>query len=365
MAFERTELNTGTTEVRPGYELAEDSLVEWLAAEVNEFESPLEIEQFKGGQSNPTYKLNTPGRSYVLRRKPSGDLLKSAHAVDREYRIMTALGPTPVPVPRTYALCRNDSVIGTEFFVMEYKPGRIFWDLLADESSPELRAQLWFAAIEAMAQLHMVDPAAVGLADYGRGGNYIERQFARWSGQYGKTRGAVDNPAMDRLIEWLPRNMPKEEGESLIHGDLQFSNMIFHPTEPVVAAVLDWELSTIGNPLSDLAYFCRVFHLPEAHGGLQGVDYLAQGIPAEEALIEHYTRLTGSQIEHWPFYVIFAMFRLAAIRQGVAQRVLEGTAASAHAKQVGQSAVPIAEAAWRLAATNSQDTDRRYCPLSL
>jgi len=199
---------------------------------------------------------------------------------------MTALAATGVPVPKTYALCRDDAVIGTEFFVMEYKPGRIFWDLLADGSSPGERAAMWLSAIDAMAALHRVEPAAVELADFGRGGNYIERQVARWSGQYEKSRNAVDNPAMDRLIEWLPRVLPEQEGESLIHGDLQFSNMVYHPHEPRVSAVLDWELSTIGNPLSDLAYFCRVYHLPAEHGGLLGLSYRAHGIPEEQALHE-------------------------------------------------------------------------------
>lgn len=349
MAFERTQLNTGTTAVREGFELPVAALSEWLSANIPSFSGPLEVEQFKGGQSNPTYKLNTPSGSYVLRRKPDGQLLKSAHAIDREHRIMTALGSTDVPLPRTFALCQDVSVIGVEFFVMSFAPGRIFWDLLADASTPAERNEMWFSAIDAMSALHRVEPANVGLADYGKGGNYIERQFARWSGQYEKNRAAVANPSMDRLIEWLPGRMPSVERESLIHGDLQFSNMVFHPTEPHVAAILDWELSTIGNPLSDLAYFCRVYHLPQTHGGLQGMDYRAKGIPAEQDLITRYCHQTGATIDDWSFYVIFAMFRLAAIRQGVAQRVLQGTAASAHAKQVGESAVPIADAAWRMA----------------
>ncbi|MEM8497120.1 MAG: phosphotransferase family protein [Pseudomonadota bacterium] len=349
MDSQRTRLNTGTSAVRPGFELDVDSLHSWLSATVKAYAGPLHIEQFKGGQSNPTYKLNTPAGSYVLRRKPPGVLLKSAHAIDREYRVMTALVPTAVPVPDTFAYCRDESVIGTAFFVMEYKAGRIFWDLLAEQSSADARSAMWYSAVDAMAALHTLEPSTVGLEGFGRGGNYIERQFARWTGQYEKNRSAVHNPAMGRLIDWLPRHMPDREQQALIHGDYQFSNMVYHAIEPKVVAVLDWELSTIGNPLTDLAYFCRVYHLPAAHGGLLGMDFRSHGIPLEQDLIARYSELTGTYVDNWPFYVIFAMFRLAAIRQGVAQRVVQGSAASAHARQVGDSAVPIAEAAWHLA----------------
>lgn len=349
MAFERTQKNTGTTAVRPGCEIDAESLTQWMTDNIEGFRGPLIVSQFKGGQSNPTYKLDTPDGQYVLRRKPSGELLRTAHAVDREYRILSALSDTDVPVPKTYGLCLDENVIGVIFYVMEYKEGRVFWDLLADGSAPEVRRQLWFAAIDAMASLHLVDYKAVGLEAYGKPGNYVERQFHRWSKQYQASREAVDNPAMDRLVEWIGERIPRDFNSSLIHGDLQFSNMMFAPKEPKVIALLDWELSTIGNPLCDLAYFCRVYHLPEQHGGLLGVDYAPLGIPQEEELVAHYCARTHFSIDHWAFYLVFGMFRLAAIRQGVAQRVLEGTAASDHAVEVGKSAIPVADSAWRIA----------------
>lgn len=317
---------------------------------VDGFRPPLIIEQFNGGQSNPTYKLIAPSGDYVLRRKPPGKLLKSAHAVDREYRVLSALQSTDVPAPRIYGLCLDETVLGTPFYIMEFKAGRIFWDLILENQSPDERRHIWNSANDALARLHRVNFTEVGLGDYGNPANYFERQFKRWSDQYQYTRDGIANPAMDRLIAWLPSRIPRDQMYSIVHGDYQFSNMIVHPQSPSVVAILDWELSTLGCPLADLAYFCRVYHLPVDQGGLQGVDLSEAGIPQESEFVSRYLEHTRFAIaDPWEIYVVFSMFRLAAIRQGVAQRVLDGTAASAHAKSVAASAVPMADYAWRLA----------------
>jgi aminoglycoside phosphotransferase (APT) family kinase protein len=346
----RTELNTGTTAVRSGLEIDAARLAGWMQRNVRGFEGPLTIEQFRGGQSNPTYKLLTPARSYVLRRKPPGMLLKSAHAVEREYRVLTALATTEVPVPAPLALCDDPSVVGTTFYVMEFKAGRVFWDLLLPDQDPVERAALWDSANDALARLHSIDPQAVGLADFGAGGNYFERQFSRWSEQYLYTRNALHNPAMDALCNWIPSRIPADETTRIVHGDYQFSNTIFAQSEPRASAILDWELSTLGHPLSDFAYFCRIYHLGPEHGGLTGVELESSGIPAERDYLARYLARTGVRLAtDWEFYVVFGMFRLAAIRQGVAQRVVDGTATSTHARTVAGGAVPVANAAWRLA----------------
>ncbi len=354
MKLSRTELNSGTTVVRPGFELPLDRLQNWMAQHVDGFQGPLRIEQFKGGQSNPTYKLIAASGQYVLRRRPAGPLLQSAHAVDREYRVLSALSHTTVPTPRTHGLCMDDAVIGSWFYVMEFHEGRIFWDVALPPQPAASRRAQWLAAVDAMARLHNVDHNALGLADYGKSGNYFQRQFKRWSEQYSYTRDGIDNPAMERLIPWLADRIPDDDRTSIVHGDLQFSNMIFHPSRNEVVAFLDWELSTLGNPLADLSYFCRVYHLPEADGGLQGGDWRQLGIPEERELMCLYSELTGRQsINDWPIYVVFSMFRLAAIRQGVAKRVRDGTATSDHASAVARSGVTMAEAAWRLARSAS------------
>jgi aminoglycoside phosphotransferase (APT) family kinase protein len=346
----RTELNTGTTEVRSGLEIDAARLETWMRANVPAFAGPLRIEQFKGGQSNPTYKLLTPGPSYVLRRKPPGKLVKSAHAVEREYRVLSALARENVPVPRPLALCEDETVAGTCFYVMEFKAGRVFWDLLLPDQAPAERAALWDGANDALARLHRIDPGAIGLADYGARGNYFERQFARWSEQYRQTRDALDNPALDAVCEWIPPRIPRDEATRIVHGDYQFSNMIFAASEPRVVAILDWELSTLGHPLSDIAYFCRVYHLEPEHGGVLGIELGAAGIPNEHEYVATYLERAGVKLTtDWEFYVVFGLFRLATIRQGVAQRVLDGTATSAHAQTVARGAVPIANAALRLA----------------
>ena len=346
----RTELNSGTANVRRGLELNLNNLQAWMHANIPDFAGPLQIEQFKGGQSNPTYKLLTPSRSYVLRKKPPGTLLRSAHAIEREYRLMRALSGTQVAVPRVFALCEDVSVLGTAFFVMEFKAGRVFWDLILPEQTAPERAALWEAANEALARLHCVAPSTVGLADFGANTNYFQRQYTRWSEQYQRGRAALPVPAMDDLVSWLPARIPLDDTTRIVHGDYQFSNMIFSAETAEVVAILDWELSTLGHPLSDFAYFCRVYHLEPQHGGLLGIDLASVGIPPEQDYLARYLGKTGVRLAaDWRFYVLFGMFRLAAIRQGVAQRVVNGTATSAHARSVAASAIPMADAAWRLA----------------
>ena len=341
---------SGAGAVRPGYEIDTAALHDYMTAHVEGFSGTLTISQFKGGQSNPTYKLSAGGKNYVLRRKPSGDLLKSAHAVDREYRVITALGQTDVPVPRTYALCTDDNVIGSWFYIMDFVEGRIFWDPALPELERGQRAAIYDAMNQTIARLHSVDITAVGLEDYGRPGNYIARQVARWSKQYRASR-AAEAASFEHLIEWLPAHIPDEDATALSHGDFRLDNMIFHPREPRVLAVLDWELSTLGNPLSDFNYNCMAYRMPPGlFSGLAGLDLAALGIPPEEDYVAAYCRRTGrEQIEHWDYYFAFNMFRLAAIAAGIMGRVRDGTAASPQARAMGEKAVPLADLAWRIA----------------
>ncbi len=322
-------------------------LERWMEAHVPTFRGPLEVEQFRGGQSNPTYRLAAPGGRYVLRRKPPGKLLPSAHAVDREYRVMTALGSVGFPVPRTYGLCLDESVIGTAFFVMEYVEGRVFWDPTLPELGRDERGQIYDAMNAVIARLHTLDYAALGLADYGKPGNYVARQIDRWTRQY-RASETERIEAMDRLIEWLPKNVPSDESTSLVHGDYRLDNMIFHPREPRVLAVLDWELSTLGSPLGDFAYHAMVWRVPPgAFRGLGGADLAALGIPSEDAYRAAYCRRTGrDDIPNWDFYLAYNMFRLAAILQGIMGRVREGTAASLKATEAGERAKVLARLSW-------------------
>ena len=310
------------------------------------FSGPLSAEKFAGGQSNPTFKLTAGGKSYVLRRKPPGELLKSAHAVDREYRVISALRDTDVPVPRTYLLCEDDTVIGSMFFLMEYMEGRILWDPSLPEATDNTERTAIYDAMNAtMAALHNVNVAAVGLGDYGRPGNYFERQVNRWSQQY-RASETQHIPAMEALLQWLPANMPADDGAvSLVHGDYRLDNMMFHPTEPRVIALLDWELSTLGHPLADLANQCMAWMLPRDSGvmGLAGVDRAALGIPSDEQYIARYCERTGrSGIDNWNFYIVFSLFRLAAICQGIVKRARIGTASSDQADSRGDAVIPLA-----------------------
>ena len=350
--MDRSAQNSGTVEVRAAHRFDTAALEAWMSREVAGFAGPLTVEQFKGGQSNPTYKLITPERAYVLRRKPPGKLLPGAHAVDREYRVITALGAQGFPVARTYGLCLDEAVVGTPFYVMEMVEGRIFWE--ADfPQVPDAERPAYFDAMNAtIAQLHSVDPDAAGLADFGKPGNYFERQIGRWSKQYLGDVEAGRVEAMDRLVEWLPANIPSDEGESrIIHGDFRCDNMVFHPTEPRVLAVLDWELSTLGHPLADFTYHLMVYRMPGGVStGLAGLDLAALNIPSEEEYVAAYCRRTGRDgIPDLDFYMAFNMFRLAAIVHGIKGRLARGTASSAHAGAMAASLEHLAELAWQQA----------------
>jgi aminoglycoside phosphotransferase (APT) family kinase protein len=331
------EANAGTTSVREGYRFDEAALARWMEAHVEGYAGPLTVEQFKGGQSNPTYKLVTPKRSYVLRRKPPGQILKGAHAVEREARVLQALGPTGFPVAHVYGLCTDDSVIGSWFFVMEMVEGRIFWDASFPDVARDERAAYFDAMNATIAALHRLEPDAIGLGDYGRPGNYFERQIARWSKQYLEDADAGRDPGMDRLVEWLPAHIPPGDETRIVHGDFRCDNMIFHPVEPRVVAVLDWELSTLGHPLADFAYHAMMYRMPpDIVAGLGGADIAALGIPSESDYVDLYCERVGrSRIPEsdYAFYIAFNFFRLAAIFHGIKGRVIRGTAASSHARE--------------------------------
>ena len=331
----KTDDNVGAGAIRADHRFDEAALARWMAAHVDGFAGSLTVEQFKGGQSNPTYKLITPGRAYVLRRKPPGQLLKGAHAVDREARVIAALGTAGFPVPRMFGLCTDESVIGTWFYVMEMVEGRIFWDATVPDVSNAERAQLFDAMNATIADLHKIDYAAIGLGDYGRPGNYFARQIGRWTQQYLDDAEAGRDPNMDRLIAWLPDNIPAADETSITHGDFRIDNMIFHPTEPRVLAVLDWELSTLGHPGADFAYNAMMYRMPpHIVAGLAGADIAALGIPDEGDYLAAYCRRIGrAAMPEYDFYMAFNFFRLAAIFHGIKGRVIRGTASSAQSKE--------------------------------
>ena len=346
---------TGTQLVAPANALDETRLAAWMAANVAGFQGPLSVAQFKGGQSNPTYLLTAGGHRYVLRRKPLGDLLPSAHAVDREFRVISALARTKVPVAKAHALCEDTSVIGSMFYVMDHVEGRILWDPTLPGYSPAERAAHYDEMNRVMAALHGVDPAAIGLADYGRPGAYLERQVARWTRQY---KAAETEPieAADRLMDWLPQHMPAEGQSRIVHGDYRLDNVIFHPTEPRIVAVLDWELSTLGDPLVDFAYHCMTWRMPAGRSRGLGEANLAElGIPSEADYRALYMRRTGRSTPvpeaDWHYYLVFNMFRLVGILQGIAKRAEQGNASNASAVETGKRARPLAEQAWALAQT--------------
>jgi aminoglycoside phosphotransferase (APT) family kinase protein len=339
---------SGTERVRAGQEIDARKLADWLNVHVEGYAGPLTIEQFKGGQSNPTYKLHTPGRDYVLRRKPPGALLKGAHAIEREYRVISALAGVGFPVARPFALCLDETVIGTWFYVMEMVTGRIFWDTTLAGLTRDERPMYFDAMNAAIANLHLLDPQSVGLADYGKGGNYFARQIARWSRQYLEDEAAGRDANMDRLIEWLPNNIPPGDQQSIVHGDFRADNLIFHPTEPRIIAVLDWELSTLGHPLGDFTYHLMMYRLPpRIIGGFKGGDLKALSIPSEAEYVAAYCRRTGRDgIANLNFYIAFNMFRFAAILHGIKGRIARGTAASSHAQSMAENVGPLAELAW-------------------
>lgn len=348
----RQEQFSGTTEVREQHRFDVAVLEAWMRENVEGFEGPLSVEQFKGGQSNPTYKLVTPNKNYVMRRKPPGLLLKSAHAVDREYKVISALGTVGYPVAKTYALCTDDAVIGTWFYVMDCVEGRVIWDTtFPDVPKPQRRA--YFDAMnKGMADLHNTDHVAIGLENFGKPGNYFERQIGRWSKQYVDDAEAGRFEAMDKLVEWLPANIPPGDETSIVHGDYRCDNMIFDPTAPVVRAVLDWELSTLGHPLADFTYHLMMYRMPpQETAGLAGRDLAELGIPTEAEYVADYCRRTGrpNGIPNLDFYLAYNMFRLAGIIHGIRGRVVRGTAASAHAKAMSERVQPLADLAWQQA----------------
>lgn len=330
---DREQRFAGSGAIRDGHGFDAARLTEWLEQNVADFAGPLTVEQFKGGQSNPTYKLITPARSYVMRRKPPGQLLKGAHAIEREYRVIRALGAAGFPVAKAYALCEDADVIGTAFYVMDMVEGRIFWDSTLPDLDPADRARHFDAMNATIAQLHAIDPVAADLADYGRPGNYFSRQITRWSGQYEQDVEAGRLDDMDWLAEWLPAHIPPGDESAVVHGDFRADNMIWHATEPRVLAVLDWELSTLGHPLGDFTYHLMMYHLPpHIIGGFKGADLAALGIPTEADYVAAYCQRTGRDgIDNLNFYLSFNMFRFAAIIHGIKGRMVRGTASSPEA----------------------------------
>ena len=348
---------TGTTAVQERHRFDVGALDAWLRGAVAGYAGPLGVEQFKGGQSNPTFLLTTPARRYVLRRKPPGKLLPSAHAVDREYRVMSALTVTDVPVPTTVALCVDDAVIGTAFYVMEHVDGRVLWDPALPGMTPPERAAAFDSMNAAIAALHRVDLQRVGLVDYGKPGNYFARQIGRWTSQY-RASETERIEAMDRLIDWLPQNIPADDTTALVHGDYRLDNLVFHASEPRVIAVLDWELSTLGHPMADFAYHAMAWDMPTGEWrGLAGLDLAALGIPSAQAYVERYCERAGVAVPPratWDFYVAYNLFRGAAISQGILRRALDGSASSTHAFEAGRRARSVAEAGWARAEGRGQ-----------
>jgi aminoglycoside phosphotransferase (APT) family kinase protein len=351
---------TGTREVAASHAFDADALESHLTRELSGFKGPLSVEQFKGGQSNPTYKLVTPGRSWVMRSKPgpAARLLPSAHAIEREFRVMRALAGHGVPVARMALLCEDEGVIGRAFYVMEFVDGRVLWDQSLPGLANAERGAIYDEMNRVIAALHSVDVAAAGLADFGKPGNYFDRQIGRWTKQY---QASATEPidAMDRLIEWLPAHMPASARDdarvSVVHGDYRLDNLIFDHAEPRIVAVLDWELSTLGHPLADFSYHCMAWHIPPGtFRGIGGLDLAALGIPGEREYVARYCARTGrgdpdALLADWNFYLAYNLFRLASITQGIAKRVVDGIASSAQARATGSATRPLAEMAWGFA----------------
>ncbi len=351
---------TGTKPVAASHAFDSGALQAHLQAHLPGFAGPLTVEQFKGGQSNPTYKLLTPGRAYVMRSKPgpAARLLPSAHAVEREFRVMGALAGSGVPVPRMLLLCEDEAVIGRAFYLMEFVDGRVLWDQALPGLDAPARGAVYDEMNRVMAALHSVDVGAAGLADYGKPGNYFQRQIGRWSKQY--LASVTEQIAeMHQLIDWLPAHLPAgatdDSQVSVVHGDFRLDNLVWHAHEPRVLAVLDWELSTLGHPLADFSYHCMAWHIPPGvFRGIGGLDLAALGIPSEHDYVQGYCRRTGRQdaqalMADWNFYLAYNLFRLASITQGIARRVVDGTAASAQARATGAATRTLAEMAWQFA----------------
>ena len=343
---QREQLNSGTKEVAESHRFDEAALAAWMEANVEGYAGPLEVRQFKGGQSNPTYQLVTPTKKYVLRRKPPGKLLPSAHAVDREYKVISALYPTGFPVARSYGLCTDDSVIGTMFYVMDMVEGRILWDQQLPQYEPAERHAIFMAKLKTLADLHNTDHEAIGLGDYGKPGNYMGRQVDRWTKQY-KASETTHLEEMERLIEFLPKSLPAQERTSVVHGDYRLDNMVLHPTEPRVIAVLDWELSTLGEPLADFTYLLMNW----VNGGVSQIpDLKVHGIPSIDEYVAEYCRLTGrTGLHDLDWFFSYNMFRLAGICQGIVGRVRDGTANSPQAAAMAERVPLLAKSAWTYA----------------
>ncbi len=337
------------TAVRDAHRFDEAALAGYLETHVEGFEGPLTVRQFEGGQSNPTFQLITPNRTYVMRKQPPGELLPSAHQVDREYRVMDALWSTNVPVPEMYCLCEDTEIIGTKFYVMEMIEGRLFTETRLPTLTNEERRAIYLELARTMAHLHTVDVDAVGLSEFGRPGNYYERQIGRWTKQYVASK-TEEIPAMDNLIDWLPGNIPTDTTTVIVHGDYRLGNVLIHPTEPRIVAVLDWELSTLGDPLADLGYLCQEYHGESYEDeGLAGCDFEATGIPTEDEFVAEYCKTAGREgIENWHFYLIYNMFRSAGIIQGVYKRGLDGNASSEKALEYKDHCRSRSERAWSL-----------------
>ncbi len=339
-----------------------EKLTQYLESHVTGFKGPMTLSKFSGGQSNPTFKVTAQSGTYVLRSQPAGKLLKSAHAVDREYEVLDALKETDVAVAKVYHLCRDTSIIGSMFYLMEFCDGIVYWSAsLAEITSNTVRSQMYDAMNKSLVALHSVDINAVGLQDYGKAGNYFERQFGRWTSQYRSTE-LQEIKAMDQLMLWLENHLPEDDGKvCLVHGDFRLDNMMFAKDKPEVIAVLDWELSTLGHPYSDLAYQCMQLRMPQGMGtidGLKGVDRESLGIPTEEQYVADYCKRMGiDKIENWSFYLAFSFFRLAAIVQGVAKRASEGNASNEHANKVGAFVEPLAQMALSIIEQSSNSAE--------
>jgi aminoglycoside phosphotransferase (APT) family kinase protein len=352
MKDEGVEKFGGTKDVADTHKFNEQNLEDYMAAHVEGFEGPLEVRQFKGGQSNPTYQLVTPNKKYVMRRKPPGKLLPSAHAVDREYKVITALGSIDFPVPRTYCLCKDESVVGTMFYIMDMVEGRILWDPLLPDLPKEGRRAIFEAKIKTLADLHNADYKAIGLGDFGKEGEYFERQISRWTKQY-QLSETQEITSMNKLIDWLPGNIPGNDEVSIVHGDFRLDNMVLHQDKPQVAAVLDWELSTLGHPLGDFTYHLMQWYMPSDAGStntLKDADFDALNIPDAEEYTRLYCAHTGrDSIENMDFYIAYNMFRLAGILQGIVGSVRDGTASNAHAAAMADRVKPLSDMGWEYA----------------
>lgn len=355
MTADPSELSPRTT----SQDLDVGRLAFYLAGRIPEFAGEVHARRFSGGQSNPTFLVTAGERRFVLRRKPAGALLRSAHAVDREFRVNAALAGSPVPVAPVHLLCEDDSVIGSSFYLMDFIDGRIFWDPSLPGMTPEERGAIYDELVRAMAALHTIDPVMVGLGDYGRRGQYLERQIALWTRQY-RASETERIEAVEALIDWLQQRKPPEGETRIVHGDFRIDNVIYHPVEPRILAVLDWELSTLGDPMVDFAYHCMSWRLPPALRGLAGQDLSRLGIPDEETYLLRYRALTGTGDDippgDWTYYLVFNIFRLACILQGIAARALQGNASSEQAAQMGRNARPLAELAWSLAQEEKAST---------